>query len=405
MKIKIHPTRVVIYFTFTFILSTFNELAGPLSTFISFLLPSIGICSILHLIFSLFAFTFHQKFSNDHPQKGESVFYYLFMANEGPLPLAYGTVTFAESSTLNAFTEPAFMPIKRPTEYTAEIRCTYRGTYQAGLRLYEFTDILGLLSVENKIEPRIFYVYPELIRLDVSIEKIAHSSGGDQGGKDNTEEDPSVFEFLSPLREGKSFQRLSYKYWAKSGIPALIICGQSRSAGLRLILDLWPGEIYGEEKLASEDMATSATFSLLMNFSQLGIPVEFIIGATEKGVLIDSSASFEQAFQQSTNIIFSDSSFPLAAFDPDTTVLLISTRPLIYTEIINESDLYSTWEKSLHTGKAPHLLLCPPPSHVEREKEIAKNLLELQLLSGGQSLIRICDPLLGVEDIQNALKI
>lgn len=405
MKIKIHPTRFAIYFTFVFILSTFNDLAGPLSSFLSFFLPSLGLCSLIHLIITFFTFTFHQKFSNDHPQKGETVNYYLFMANEGFIPLALGTLTFAESSTLNAFSNPATMPVTKTTEYKTEIRCAYRGTYETGLTSYQFTDVLGILSIKEYIEPRLFYVYPELIRLDVSIEKIAHSSGGDKAGSDSTEEDPSIFEFLTPLRDGRDLQRISYTYWAKAGIPARIICGQSRSAGLRLVLDLWPGDIFGEEKLASEDMAMSAAFSVLNNLSRLGIPVEFILGSAERGVLIESTYSFEQIFEQSTNIIFSDPSFPFAAFEIEHTALLISTRPLSQTNNRRHTDLFNTLEKSFHSGTAPHLLLCPPPSCVKTEKKSAEKLLEMQLLTGGHSLIRVCDSRLGVEDIIYALKI
>ena len=35
-------------------------------------------------------FSFHQSFSTDHPQKGETVRYGLHMVNEGPIPLAPG---------------------------------------------------------------------------------------------------------------------------------------------------------------------------------------------------------------------------------------------------------------------------------------------------------------------------
>lgn len=412
MRIRFRPLALLSYCTFAIILNAFSGLAGPLSSVLAVLLPSLFICSMAQLLLSLRFFTFHQTFSNDHPQKGEIVRYELHMANEGIMPLARGECRFAARGSQDSPPEPVPVAGYGSRVHTAEIRCAYRGTYTIGLTLYSFPDALGLLRLEEKAEPRVFYVYPELVKLDPGIERFALSSGADQPGSTENDEDPTIFEYLRQLRSGGSARRIAWKRWAASGIPSETVNGQSRSSALRLVLDLWPGRTEGTEKLASEDMAVSAVFSVLRYLSAARIPAELVLGnagqgAGEHGILIDSGETFTELFDQSTNIIFSDPSFPATAFSPGISTLLVTTRPLVDTESAGENgdtaDLFTAFEQAMLRGYAPHLLVCPPPSAADTEKRCLETLAERQIALGGGALLRLADSRLGTEDIAHAL--
>ncbi len=406
MRIRVKPVALLSFCTLTVILNTFSGLAGPVSSVIAVLLPSLFICSMVQLALSTHFFTFHQVFSNDHPLKGEIVHYELHTANEGFLPLARGECRLAAQGQPSVLGNSVPIPIDGNGSqiHTAEIRCAYRGTYIIGLTFFSFTDALGLVCLEERIEPRLFYVYPEIVKLDATIERFAQSSGADQPGSTEKDEDPTIFEYLRPLRAGGSARRIAWKRWAASGIPSETVSGQSRSSALRLVLDLWPGPADTGEKLASEDMAISATFSILHYLSAAHIPVELVLGSMAQSMMIDSTEAFMELFDQSTNILFSDPVFPAVAFSMGITTLLVTTRPLIETKHAGENtDLFTAIENALPRGCEPHLLLCPPPSTADDEKKSLETLIERQTTLGGTSLLRLADSRRGTEDAAHAL--
>lgn len=407
VSVRIRPIPVVSICTFSFVLGTFSGLAGFLSSFLSVILPVLFIASLIHLFLSWQFFAMHQNFSNDHPRKGEIVRYSLRMTNEGFLPLASGMCHFADPGPASSFIKEAPVPNKghETISHDTEIRCSYRGTYIIGLSSVSFHDIIGMVEVETAIEPRVFYVYPELISLDGRVERLAFSSGSDRPGSNTREEDPTIFEYLSPLVPGKTARHIAWKRWAATGIPAETIHGQARSSALTVVLDLWPGYGTGIEKLASEDIAMSAVFSLVQYLAKEQIPVELIYGGLEKGANIDSLERFTEIFDQTTNVIFNDARFPSAAFKNGTTALLVTTRPLVDYMKTTALDLFTAYENGLMRGNVPHMLICPPPEHADEERKILEMLAEKQTAYGAKGLLSLADSRKGLEDIAHALRL
>jgi hypothetical protein len=373
--------------------------------FLAYLLPVIALCSLLQIILSWNLFAFHQTFSNDHPQKGETVYYRLHAINDGILPICAGYGRFsnpAENSRHWKKIDFPFMPGKS-MKYEQEIRCSYRGIYVIGLNSLSFIGMLGILETELTIEPRLFYVYPQLVDIDSSIEQIACSSGITRPDAQKSHDDITIFEYLVPIRGDVPLRRIAWKRWAATGIPSAIINGQSRSPGMRIILDLWPGtqlrgiatDKAGTEKLASEDMAVTAVFSAMRYLAEHDIPVEFVTGGSEKGVVVDSKEGFQTVFEQSVNIIFNDENFPYPAFSSETAAILVTTRPL--------DALFSVYEDALNRGTEPHLLLCPPPVSCDDEKKKIETLAERQIIAGSKSLLRLADARSGTEELVNVL--
>ncbi|GAB1483347.1 hypothetical protein MASR2M78_21630 [Treponema sp.] len=385
MRIRVNPAGLIAYAAVSLILKTFADLAGPLSAFIAVLLPALAFSSIAHLILSWRFFTFHQSFSTDHPLKGETVRYELHMVNEGPIPLACGDCGFSRPGPTALIASHVRTPagIKEAFTHREEIHCPWRGTYEIGLTEIRFRDALSIVEIAEYTEPRIFYVYPELVSLSPSVASLARSSGSDTAGTGTLDCDASIFEYLAPLRVGSAPRRLAWKRWAATGIPAEVVTGQSRSSALRLVLDLRSCSPLRAQKLQAEDLAMSAVFSVLLEFVRQEIPVELILGGEEQGVMVDTMETFHQLFEASTNILFSDYRFPLAAFVPGTATLLVTTMPIVESG----DDIFTLYEQALGKSCEPHLLACPPPASADEVHRAMNSLSERQQASGRHGLL------------------
>lgn len=412
MHIQIKWLPLIIFIAIVLIVATFGGLAGYLSYIISAALPVYAVISLVYVAASYKMLAWHQAFSTNHPQKGERILFKISLANDGFFPLASGICKFTVPGHHSDLKLPTgFLPGTRKTiEYETEISCPYRGAYVAGIESIRISTPLEIVSVEIKIEPQIFYVYPELCEIDSSAEKYAMSSGAVAPSLDHGAGDISIFEYAMPIRGETRGTRIAWKKWAATGIPSEIISGHSRSKGISVILDLFPvgraqaagntgavlKGIPEEERLAAEDIAASAAYSIVRFLSSREIPVVFITGGASSGVLTDNFDSFRILFERSTGVFFTDESFPYAAFDSAFSAILITTRPL--------SLLYSEYEHSLYGGNEPHLFACPPASFYAEEKHHGEIIQEQRLSCGSHSLFFIADVRNGVKEISDAFK-
>lgn len=423
MRIRINVRALVTVTLAALVLASFGNLAGPVSALLAISLPSLALASVLHLGISWHNLAFHQDFSNDHPQKGERVHFVLHLTNQGPFPLAPGIAYLAQTGWQEGNgtqgSETIGLPIKsrKALEISRDIHCAWRGIYIAGLERIVLRDVLGLVTLEESLEPRIFYVLPELVSLDPRVEDLAQATGADREGRGGEERDLSIFEYLAPLQAGQTSRHIAWKYWARTGEPAVIEHGQSQSAGLSISLDLWPG-LEGTEKLAAEDLAVSAAFSLLRHFARHAIPTRFDADG-QHPVLIDSVEDFEELYEHSTGIIGKFGPIPEEAFAPGTARLFITTRPLsrlsakqlargrsagtpVYDENTGD-DLFEACRAAYRRGESPHILLCPPPSRVAEEFKALDLLEEMRQQSGSRTLLAIADSRLGVQELTHVL--
>ncbi len=398
MRIRVKPAGLAVFICILIVTSTFSGLAGYISVFIAVMLPVLSLISFLHLWYSWSALGFHQNFSTDHPVKGETVFYSLHLANEKPLPLSGGSCSFSNPGSGKAFVDTISIPLiqSKPVKYEEKIRCAYRGIYVMGLTGIRIQSMLGLIETELPIEPKVFYVFPELVKFSSPLERLARSSGITEPDSQSTKDDITIFEYLLPLREETSVRSIAWKRWAATGIPSRIINGRSRSPALRIVLDLWPGDdnLSSNDRLASEDMAMTAAFSVMQYMAQKSIPVSFYPGSSDTPIFVDTIEIFQQVFDQSTGILFNDPSFPSSAFSQESAVLLVSTRSL--------ETFFSSYEDSLNGGYEPHLVSCPPPSSYEHEKEVIDAMTERRRSMGSHSLLRITDTKNGAEEVAYA---
>lgn len=398
MRLRVKPAILAVYLCIMFITAAFSGLAGYISVFIAVFLPVLSIVAIIHLIYSWAALAFHQNFSSDHPIKGETVQYSLHLTNEMLFPLSGGYCSFSNPGIGQSSLHEIPIPLRpsKPVMYEEKIRCAYRGVYVMGLTSVRITSVLGLIETELDIEPRVFYVFPELVKFLSPLERLARSSGITEPDTQSNKDDITIFEYLVPLREETSIRSIAWKRWAASGVPSRIINGRSRSPAIRIFLDLWPGEslLSEDDRLASEDIAMTAVFSVMQYMAQKSIPVSFYTGGSETPVFIDSIEGFQQVFDQSTGIHFNDPSFPYAAFRQGGAALFITTRPLVA--------LFSYYEDALLGKYEPHVLACPPPSSYKREKAVFDTLTDRRRSIGSHSLLKITDTKNGAEEVVHA---
>ncbi len=262
---------------------------------------------------------------------------------------------------------PLALGVKEGLERTMEIACPYRGVYSFGASSFAFSDPFGIVEIEHRIEPRVFHVYPELVRIGPVLDALAEGSGGQASGSASA--DPSVFESLAPLDDGRGGLRIAWKRWASTGVPCIFVPGRSAAFGLRLVLDLRPGGAEGEDALAAEDLAATVAYSLLARAASVGIPAEFVLGGDEEGIEVSDEAGFRAVYERSTSVLFNDDRFPVSAFSGERSAILVSTVPI--AEARDGPSLYDALEEALSRSHPVRLIATPAPQAAEREKRHA----------------------------------
>lgn len=397
MKIRIRWAFAGAFIALVCIINSFAGFVGFFSFWLSVILPFYAFFAIVYLIVSWELYAWFQTYSTNHPRKGETIHFEIRFTNDGKFPLIGGTCKFIMPGSIKNFDLPiGFLPKSPKTlVYTADVACPYRGTYIAGIESIHLSTPLGLIQTEVSAQVQTFYVLPELCPLSSVVESYAMSAGTTISGGSNGEEDAVSFECTAPLLEGQTTSRIAWKKWASTGVPATIVNGHSRSQSVTIVLDLYPcAKVSDNQKLAAEDMVISAAFSLLQYFALCKIPVNFITGGSLHGTLIDGEDSFKSFYERSVNILFTDPSFPQAAFAGGTKAFLFTARPLI--------ELYSDYEKNLHTATEPHIFLCPPEPLYEAEKSRATVVSEQRHNSLSHSLFYVANVKNGSKEITDA---
>jgi len=380
------------------ILAAFGGFAGFFSLFISVLPPFYALFAIVYMIVSWKKYAWFQTFSTSHPQKGESIQFEIHLTNDSFFPLSGGTCCFVVPGREMKLPMPiGFLPGMSPkTTYKTSVECPYRGTYTVGIRSIILSTPLGIIQVEIVIQPQIFYVLPELVVLGQSVEKYMTTAGSMIPGEKTGAGDTSIFEYALPLQAQMSARGILWKKWAATGIPSFAVYGEARSKGISIVIDLYPcsEDSESEEKLAAEDMLMGAAFSVMHYLASRKITVKFFTGGNTDGMVIEDEESFRNLYDRSSNIIFSDQSFPQAAFDTESSAMLFSARPI--------SELYDTYRRNLMTKTEPHLFLCPPESTFEQENSKSRILQDERIKADSRTFFYVADVKKGSGEIANA---
>jgi len=408
MGIRISPLGIAVLLFSIALSNSLPGLAGPFSR-VMVLFPLVLVSvSLIQVWYSYLRFGFHQEFSTDHPVRGEAIQYTFVLHYEGILPTC-GIIcqfTFQGPGLAGTSEEPVFLWGKRNTTWSTTFRCAYRGIYAVGSKRFIFKDSLGLFQFAYTVEPRIFYVYPEIIPLSQALESIFMGSGETGLRTGGGQEDVGVFESVYPLHHGEGARQIAWKRFAATGIPCAYRTAKATAPALRVVLDVRPPpHIHDEEeRLIAEDMAVSLVFSVLRYMVEQGIPADFFCSSEAESHTITDLASFESLYYQSTSILFNDSRFPQAAWDGETRTLLVTLQAPFEFSGATSPDLYTVLEHRLRKGYGILLITVPEPSLVERVRKKTMDLLEQLPLNQSQVPCKVLDTRQGNEGITHVFE-
>ncbi len=404
MTVRVRPLPAVAFIAVALTLDATRGLAGPLSRAAAVLPILFALASLAHLAATWAAFGFHEEFSTDHPLKGDVIRYSIHLRNGLPVPAASGRCRFASAGPASRGFEELALQLGggESTSRESRIACAYRGVYVIGARSFLYRGTLGILELEHEVEPRVFYVYPEIVRLGSLVDRLAEGGGEERASSGGGSPDPTVIDGLRPLADGRPAGRIAWKRWAATGVPCEPIEGRSSAYGLRVVLDLRPPLAEGEDRLAAEDLAVTAAYSLLARLVEAGIPAEFVLGGEETGRPIEDRASFDAAFATSTSVLFTDHRFPLSAFAGGRASVLVSTRPIAEADPSVGVDLFGALEAAQERGRSVSLVAVPPPERADLERTCALAALERLRSDPRRSALFVLDPRRGSEDLVHA---
>lgn len=417
MSVRVSPLGLAILI---FIIALFNSiqgLAGSLSR-IMVLLPILVVTlSFIQVWYTYLFFGFHQDFSTDHPVRGEELSYTFVIHHHGILP-ACGIqcqFSFKGPGLAGTRTQPVFLAPRAKKTWSFTFRCAYRGIYAVGIERFLFRDTLGLLQLSFPVEPRMFYVYPELLALPPSLDSFFIGSGELGLGSGGVQDDIGVFDSIYPLRHGEGARQIAWKRFAATGIPSAYRTAKASAPALRVVLDLRPAPSFGneEDRLTAEDLAVSLVFSVLRYMAERGLPVEFYGGAetAEPSVIPDLSA-FEWLYNQSTSLLFNETTVPPSAWTGDSATLLVTLQTPMEQALDqtleqaeeNGYDLYAALEHRLRSGYRMLIISVPAPALVDEARTRALTLLDHLPMVHSWVPYKVLDTRLGNEGIAHVFE-
>lgn len=417
MSIRVSPLGFAVLI---FIVALFNSIQG-LSGFLSRIMVLIPILvvalSFIQVWYTYLFFGFHQDFSTDHPVRGEALFYTFVMHHHGILP-ACGILcefSFKGPGLAGTRTQPVFLAPRAKRTWSFTFRCAYRGIYAVGIERFIFRDTLGLLQISFPAEPRIFYVYPELLALPSSLDSFFIGSGEQGLRSGGVQDDIGVFDSIYPLHHGEGAREIAWKRFAATGIPSAYRTAKASAPALRVVLDLRPAPFIGneEDRLTAEDLAVSLVFSVLRYMAERGIPVEFYGGAeTAEPSDIPDLSAFERLYNQSTSLLFNETTVPPSAWTGDSATLLVTLQsPLeqVSEQTLKQaeetgSDLYAALEHRLRSGYRMLIISVPAPALVDKAQTRALALLDHLPMVHSWIPYKVLDTRLGNEGIAHVFE-
>lgn len=268
------------------------------------------IISFLILIFTYFNLRFFQKFSTEHPIKGEIVKYTIIFSNEFILPFPHVDIRFKTITPLMDMHLPEYSVfINSGSEFkkTFDINCPYRGIYTVGLKEVFIEDLLHFFKFKRKVRHKTFYVYPRVLELQHFAPGLEDISGGDNDIPFGGEPDYAMFNQLKEYRPGETIKHIYWKKFAIIGRPVIKEFDTSPQASVRIYFDLTkPQEKYISE-LEIEDTSVEILVALVKYF--LDNEIETTVKAQGRELYNfcgKGGSDFKEFHESTTTLIFQD---------------------------------------------------------------------------------------------------
>jgi uncharacterized protein (DUF58 family) len=251
-----------------------------------------------------------QKFSTEHPVKGEKVTYTVTFTNEFKVPFPCIKIKFMAITPLMDVKLPEFsfyLKAGGTFSKTFEIDCPFRGIYTVGLEAVYIEDMLHFFRFKMKVWHKTFYVYPRVLDLRRFSPGLEDIEGGDKGLPFGGEPDYAMFDQLKDYRPGESIKHIYWKKFAIIGRPFIKQFDTSPQPAVRIYFDLIKPVHQQISELEIEDTSVEILVALVKYFLDHKIKTSVVAPGREfynyEG---KDEADFEQFYESTTNLIFQD---------------------------------------------------------------------------------------------------
>ena len=281
------------------------------------LLLLLPIASLVAVAWGTSRLRYTQRFSTDHPVKGQVIEYRCIIQNTSMFAIPSLHATFhallpararGASDTDGAGDAPldlnTFLPGREDIDRTQDVQLRYRGTYTLGLDAVEVGDTLQLFRLRPRIKKRTFRVYPRVLPVQGLAPGSERRAGTSQVGEASMIPDYSLFNHLREYRPGESIRHLAWRKFASTGFPVVREYDATSEPSVLVYLDLRPVPSSAPDPLATEDVSVEAVVALVNHFLTESIPVTLRASGGSYEFVGDHRADFARFYESTFDLVF-----------------------------------------------------------------------------------------------------
>ncbi|MCX7748993.1 MAG: DUF58 domain-containing protein [Clostridia bacterium] len=269
---------------------------------------SLAMISFLYTLVILLRFKYLQDIDKKFVMKGDKVNFIFSVHNEDFLLYPYIKVTFFGSETLfkKQFQSKSFSlaPLKEKN-YSLELECKYRGSYEIGVKSFEIDDFLGIFKLKyNLNETKYVTVYPRIIYLD-RFKLQTNFSSETQSITNGRFEDTTMISDIRKYTYGDSLKKIHWKLSAKMNDFLVKNHEGSTETSTVILLDLKKNPFTVEENTIIEDKLIESAVAIIYYCLSNWIPIHLVY---YKDQIVDIEAKnplcFDDIYKTLSKIMF-----------------------------------------------------------------------------------------------------
>jgi len=337
---------------------------GKIPYMIFYLVITLPIVSFLYVLFVYYRFKYVQEIDKNIILKGDKITIKFMVANEDYLLYPYIKVAFAcVESTLTKELETvefSLLPLKRK-DFSFECDCSYRGTFEIGVKYIEFEDFLGIFKLvyKNK-KPNKITVYPEIIPIEQFKLNTDYMSES-QSMLSSRYDDLSTIVGFNAYSYGDSLKKIHWKLTAKTGELVVKKYQSTSETSTIIVLDLETNPYSYEQNIVIEDRVIESALAVIHYCLNKWIPIKLLYYDNGEIKITDAknALSFDDIYASLASIGFNQEmpvSDILEAYLSDS---VFKTNIILVTSNLNY-DLYNQIHKALSSGYEVEVVYISP---------------------------------------------
>lgn len=249
---------------------------------LAFLLGLLAL-SLLHILYTLATFRFHQQLSRGAAVKGESVLLTIALYNEGIIPYANVRATYWLPDCLTG-APPHVMegdiPARSELRHEGAFECAHRGEFNPGLLSVKVSDLFGLITISLPhakfvTNPLRLLVRPRVLALSDEA-RVAMIRQGRMDSQDTVAQEVSAVRDIRAFRDGDPLKWVHFKLSARRRSVVVREFEGSARPNTLLLLDVHAHGREGADALEIEDAMVEATTALAYDMLESRAPVRLV---------------------------------------------------------------------------------------------------------------------------------